>query len=104
DLAGTLDQVASDEMVANFFSVDFQTLEPYERLILEEVAREGVRTRNDLAAVAGLGEEAVEPVLFGLRILPYLAPGDGGFRVGNWFFERWLRRVSAAKASAARTV
>src|SRR5262245_2252850 len=79
DLAGTLDQVASDEMVANFFSVDFQTLEPYERLILEEVAREGVRTRNDLAAVAGLGEEAVEPVLFGLRMLGYLAAGDGGF-------------------------
>ena len=28
DLGATLDQVAADEMVANFFSVDFQTLEP----------------------------------------------------------------------------
>jgi len=104
DLAGTLDQVASDEMVANFFSVDFQTLEPYERGILEEVAREGVRTRKELAGVASLGEEAVEPVLFGLRMLGYLATAEGGFRVGNWFFERWLRRVAAAKAGAARTV
>ena len=41
DLAATLDQVAADEMVANFFSVDFQTLDPEERTLLEEVARDG---------------------------------------------------------------
>src|SRR5689334_1536518 len=35
DLASTLDQVAADEMVSNFFSVDFQTLDGQERLLLE---------------------------------------------------------------------
>ena len=29
DLAATLDQVAADEMVSNFFSVDFQTLDAH---------------------------------------------------------------------------
>ena len=104
DLAATLDQVAADEMVANFFSVDFQTLEPRERLILDEVAREGPRSRRELAVLAGEGEEALDPVLFGLTMMGYLAADDGRYVVGNWFFERWLRRVAAARTSEARPV
>jgi len=104
DVTSTLDQVAADEMVSNFFSVDFQTLDSDERTILEDVAREGRRSRKDLAQVLGGGEERLEPLLFGLRMMGYLAAEDGGFRVGNWFFERWLRRVFAAGRDTARTV
>jgi len=104
DLAATLDQVADDEMVANFFSVDFQTLEPRERLLLEEASREGSRTRKELALVAGDTEDGVEPALFGLTKMGYIA-GDGErYRIGNWFFDRWLRRVATARASEARPV
>ena len=74
DLGATLDQVAADEMVANFFAVDFQTLDPAEQAILEDVAREGRRGRRDLAQVAGRSEEAVEPLLYGLTRLGYLTP------------------------------
>jgi AAA domain-containing protein len=95
DLAATLDQVAADEMVANFFSVDFQTLEPEERALLEEVARDGARSRRDLAQSLKRSEEATEPVLYGLRMMGYLAESEGGLRIGNWFFDRWLRRVMA---------
>ena len=104
DLTSTLDQVAADEMVSNFFSVDFQTLDNDERVILEDLARMGRRTRKDLAQVVGRPEDALEPVLFGLRMMGYLSVEDGTFRVGNWFFERWLRRVSAGRPDAARTV
>src|SRR4030095_7856190 len=52
DLGATLDQVAADEMVANFFAVDFQTLDTAEQAILEDVAREGTRGRRELAQVA----------------------------------------------------
>jgi hypothetical protein len=90
--------------VANFFSVDFQTLDNDERMILEDVAREGRRTRKELAQMVGGTEENLEPLLFGLRMMGYLAQENGGFRVGNWFFERWLRRVSATRPDAARTV
>jgi hypothetical protein len=102
DLGATLDQVAADEMVANFFSVDFQTLDPAEQAILEDVAREGRRARRELAQVAGRSEEAVEPLLYGLTRLGYLSVDKGEYRFGNWFFERWLRRVSAARTSEAR--
>jgi hypothetical protein len=104
DLAATLDQVADDEMVANFFSVDFQTLEPRERLLLEEASREGSRTRRELALVAGDTEDGVEPALFGLTKMGYIA-GDGErYRIGNWFFDRWLRRVATARTSEVRPV
>jgi len=105
DVAATLDQVADDEMVANFFSVDFQTLEPRERTILEEVAREGPRARRELAAVANEAEDSLEPALFGLRMMGYLSLDGDRYRLGNWFFDRWLRRVTAAaRAGEARPV
>jgi AAA domain len=101
DLQTTLDQVGSDEMVANFFSVDFQTLDGSERSLLEEVAREGRRTRRELAQAARLGEDAVAPLLYGLAMMGYLREEDGSYRVGNSFFERWLRRSLAARSSEA---
>jgi hypothetical protein len=104
DLAGTLDQVASDEMVSNFFSVDFQTLEEGERAILEEVAREGRRSHRELAQALGKSEESVEPQVYGLLMLGYLAAEGREYRVGNWFFERWLRRVAAGRTSEPRPV
>ena len=39
----------------------------------------------------------MEPLLFGLEKMGYLAADDGRYRVGNWFFDRWLRRVAVAR-------
>lgn len=98
DLSATLDQVAADEMVSNFFSVDFQTLEPRERAILEPVAREGALGLDDLARATGLAKETIESLLFGLRMMGYLSLDAGKYRIGNWFFDRWLRRVASEQA------
>jgi hypothetical protein len=100
DLAATLDQVSADEMVANFFSVDFQTLDLDERTVLEQVAREGPTPRRALAQAVRRTDETAAPLLYGLRMMGYLTEEDGSFRLGNWFFERWLRRVSAAAGQA----
>jgi hypothetical protein len=48
----------------------------------------------------GRGDDAAEPLLFGLRMMGYLSAENGAYRVGNWFFERWLRRVTAARGEA----
>ena len=87
-------------MVANFFSVDFHTLEGVERSILEDVAREGALGQADLSRSLGRPEEALEPSLFGLRQMGYLASDGSRYRLGNWFFERWLKRVGARAADA----
>jgi hypothetical protein len=101
DLPGTLDQVGVDEMVSNYFAMDFQTLEPAERGLLEEVGREGARTRRELAQAARLTEDAVEALLYGLRMMGYLASDGTRFRAGNSFFERWLRRTVTAAGGEA---
>jgi hypothetical protein len=92
DLAVTLDQLAADEMVANYFAVDFGTLEPVERDALSEVAREGRRTRGELARKLGRPEEDLDSPLYGLSMLGYLARDGDAYHLANWFFERWLRR------------
>jgi hypothetical protein len=100
DLAATLDQLAADEMIANYFAVDFATLAEGERAVLSEVAREGQRTRPELARALGRPEDNLEGPLHGLAMLGYLVREGDGYRLGNWFFERWLRRrVSAAARS-----
>jgi hypothetical protein len=98
DLAVTLDQLAADEMVANYFAVDFNTLEQVERDALSEVAREGSGTRSGLARTLGRPEEDLDAPLYGLSMLGYLARAGEDYRLANWFFERWLRRRVTAVA------
>jgi hypothetical protein len=104
DLPATLEQVGADEMVANFFSVDFQTLEPAERAILEEVARDGPLQRRELSQSARLSEEAIAPLLYGLEMMGYLTSEGTRYSVGNSLFERWLRRAVALRGSEVRPV
>ncbi len=99
DLAATLDQLAADDMVANYFAVDFTTLDDLERALLAEVAREGPRSPRQLAANLGRSEESLATPLFGLSMLGYLRRDGEAWQFGNWFFERWLRRRVAAAGS-----
>jgi len=101
DAAATLEQVAADDMVANFFSVDFQTLEDGERSILEEVAREGSLSPPQLESATRLGGEALGSYMQGLKQMGYLSERAGRFAIGNSFFQRWLRRVASRPASEA---
>jgi hypothetical protein len=96
DLAVTLEQLAADEMVANYFAVDFSTLEETERAVLAEVAREGTLGTRALASSLGRSEEALAAPLYGLSMLGHLRRAGEGWALGNWFFERWLRRRVAA--------
>jgi hypothetical protein len=96
DLAATLEQLTADEMVSNYFSVDFSTLEESERVLLSQVAREGTSTRRELALALGRTEDALETPIYGLSMLGYLTRDGEGWKLGSWLFERWLRRRVAA--------
>lgn len=97
NLPALLDHLAADEMVANFFSVDFQTLDPAERAVLEEIARNPGARRADIAPATGIGDETLDGLLYGLGMLGYITATRGEHRLSNWFFERWLRRSLAAR-------
>ncbi len=92
DLAATLEQLGADEMVANFFAVDFQTLAEAEQALLSELAQEGARTPRELAAATGQSEDAIEVALYGLTMLGYVAREGETCRLANWLFELWMRR------------
>ncbi|HVO09587.1 MAG TPA: AAA family ATPase [Vicinamibacteria bacterium] len=92
DVAATVDQLTVDDMVANYFAVDFSTLEETERALLCEVAREGPLVRRQLATALGQPEDALATTIYGLSMLGYLAKDGESLRLGNWFFEHWLRR------------
>ena len=53
---------------------------------------EGPRTRAELSRALGRPEEDLDSPLYGLSMLGYLAREGEGYRLANWFFERWLRR------------
>lgn len=92
DLSATLAQVAADEMVANFFAVDFQTLGTDEREMLAAIARD--RAASVAALVSRLGgPERIDSLLYGLERMGYIVMAGGECRVGNWFFDRWLRQA-----------
>jgi hypothetical protein len=101
DLPAIIEQVGVDEMVANFFSVDFQTLEKTERRVLEEVAR-GERMTSELISQAlGMAEETLAPSVVALGKMGYLVREGAEYRIGNSFFFRWLRRSRALGAGEA---
>jgi hypothetical protein len=106
NLSAILDQLAADEMVANFFSVDFQTLDGGERTVLGEVAKHPGATQADLVLSTRLETEALDGILYGLRMLGYISAYQGTHRLSNWFFERWLRRalLSPPAEEQARTI
>jgi hypothetical protein len=101
DARAVLEQVAADEMVANFFAVDFQTLEGPERAVLEEVAREGSGDATGLGRVTRLSGDTLETHLLALRQMGYLVLERGRYSISNSFFERWLRRVESLRSEAS---
>jgi hypothetical protein len=101
NLDAVLEQVGVDEMVANFFSVDFQTLEKHERRMIEEVARADRLTLKQIGQAVSAPEEALAPSLVALEKMGYLTLDAQGYRVGNSFFCRWLRRARTPGAAEA---
>jgi hypothetical protein len=102
DLSSTLEQIAADEMIASFFSNDFQALDPAEQRILSEVSRLGQVTREDLMDSVTRDPEALALALFALRTMGYLALNDEKYLISNSFFERWLSRARPAAAQERR--
>ena len=98
DLAVTLDQLAADEMVANYFSVDFGTLEQVRaRRARARWRARAAAPRSALARTLGRPEEDLDAPLYGLSMLGYLARDGEGYNARQLV----LRALAAAAASTA---
>lgn len=103
DLDATLEQGAADEMIANYLSYDFHTLDADDQRVIEAVARASRITRAELSQAIGRSEEALEACLVGLRSMGHLKLAGGRYSVGNWFFARWLRRIAVESGDPAHS-
>jgi RNA polymerase sigma factor (TIGR02999 family) len=91
DLDEAAEEVAVDQMVSHFFSVDFDMLTTIEQDILRRVARDSSAASDSLQADLSLEDASLKSALQNLHNLGFVRR-DAERRVvlGNYFFRRWL--------------
>ena len=86
-------------MLGLFFTKDFPLF--FGLMVLHSLFYVPTISVTNSLAFANLRNPAKE---FGLVRMGYLSDEDGTLRLGNWFFERWLKRVAGARVGEARTL
>jgi hypothetical protein len=102
DLEQAIEEVAADQMVAYFFSVDFEMLSPVEQQILCTVAHDTPAASDTIEARLALDTPALQTALQNLHNLGFIRR-DPAQRVvlANDFFRRWLTALSPTAGSPA---
>jgi hypothetical protein len=91
DLDRAIEEVAADQMVAYFFSVDFEMLSPIEQQILRTVAHDTPAASDTIEGRLALDAPTLRTSLQNLHNLGFVRR-DAEQRVvlANYFFRRWL--------------
>ena len=105
DLEEALEQVATDEMVAHFFSVDFEMLSQKERDVLRVVAGQPAASSDSIQAEIDTETTSLGGSLHRFEQLGFVRRnGEGRFVLANAFFRRWLlERTSPALPAPGAT-
>ncbi len=91
DLDQAIEEVAADQMVSYFFSVDFDMLSEVERDILRAVARDQSAASASLEADLALDAAPLQSALQNLGNLGFISRNeDRRVILANYFFRRWL--------------
>jgi hypothetical protein len=103
DLADAIEQVASDEMVGHFFSVDYEMLSSLERRVVGLIAQTSAASSDSIMERLSMDSGSLSGALLRLENLGYIRrQSDRRFDLVNYFFRRWfLERARAEKTSAA---
>ena len=98
DLDQAIEEIANDEMVTNFFSIDFDMLSPIERDIVRIVDEEDSATTTALINERVASEStAVSRSLQRLEQLGFLSrTSSKGYVLANYFFRSWYRALAAS--------
>ena len=91
DLEQAIEEVAADQMVAYFFSVDFEMLSTTEQRILRTVAHDTPAASDTLEARLDLDAPALQGALQRLESLGFIRrDAERHVVLANHFFRRWL--------------
>jgi tRNA A-37 threonylcarbamoyl transferase component Bud32 len=98
DLEETLEQVANDQMVSFFFSVDFDLLTETERNILRLIAEQSAATSDSIQASLADETDSLRGFLQRLESLGLIRRDrERRFVLVNTFFRRWLQQGQASE-------
>jgi RNA polymerase sigma factor (TIGR02999 family) len=103
ELDQAIEEVAADQMVAYFFSVDFEMLSPIEQEILRTVALDTPAASDTLEGRLALDAPTLQSSLQNLKNLGFIRR-DSERRVilANHFFRRWLTDLAPTTGPLAR--
>ncbi len=100
DLDEALEEVATDQMVSYFFSVDFDMLAEVERDILRSVARNDSAASGSLQADLALEAAPLQSAIQNLENLGFVRRGaERRVVLANYFFRRWLTDLAPSIGS-----
>jgi len=90
-LEEAIEQVATDQTVSHFFSVDFAMLSEADGDIVRMIGRQSVTTSDSIREELSLGSDAVEGALRRLQSLGFIRRNEGDqYVLANYFFRRWM--------------
>ncbi|MFQ5349439.1 MAG: ECF-type sigma factor, partial [Thermoanaerobaculia bacterium] len=102
DLEQAIEEVAADQMVAYFFSVDFEMLSPVEQQILRTVAHDTPAASDTLGARLALDAPALRGSLQNLESLGFIRrDAERHVILANHFFRRWLTDLTPVSGALA---
>lgn len=101
DLPDAIEQIASDQMVGHFFSVDYDMLSGVEREVVGLIATASASSSDSILERIRIEPGSLSSVLLRLENLGYIRrQNDRRFELVNHFFRRWFRdRVRTERAS-----
>lgn len=103
-LEDAIESVASDRMVAHFFSVDFDLLDEKEREILAVISRESSATSEAIATRLGEESASLTGELDRLANLGFIRRGaTRQYVLANFFFRRWISDARGRSGRPAAT-
>ncbi len=102
NLERTIEEVAADQMVAYFFSVDFEMLSPVEQQILRTVAHDTPAASDTIEARLALEAPTLRSSLQNLENLGFIRrDADRHVVLANYFFRRWLTDLAPGNGALA---
>jgi protein kinase-like protein len=104
DLNAAVEEVASDQMVSYFFSVDFEMLADAEKDVLRIIADKTTAGSDSLLGKMGSQGGELSGILYRLEQLGFIRRNSAtSYELVNYFFRRWFKDLPDARLPQSAT-
>jgi len=97
-----IEEIVFDDMISNFFSMDFNYLNDFERELLLGLLECESKTLDCLKEVVAKPSQPLLKSLYELQQLGFINHSENSFTIANYFFKQWLAREKENLFSRSR--